>query len=123
MGNILFYISAILTIVWGCAHLIPTKSVVAKFGDITRENQLIITMEWIIEGVFLIFIGVLVGTITLVDDTSSTSTLVYFLSADILVVLTVISLLTGFKVNFLPYKICPFIFGLSAALIYVGLTL
>jgi hypothetical protein len=37
-----------------------------------------------------------------------------------LVVMSVLSLFTGFKINFLPYKLCPFIFSISAILIGLG---
>jgi len=121
MGNVLFMTSAILTGVWGSAHLIATKSVVAGFGDISQDNKHIITMEWIIEGISLIFIGILIGVITLIDSTDIISKMVYFLSADLLVVLATISLFTGFKAKQLPFKLCPFIFGVSAALIFVGI--
>jgi hypothetical protein len=35
-------------------------------------------------------------------------------------ILSVISLFTGFKVNFLPYRLCPLIFTGSAILILLG---
>ena len=54
-GHILIIIGAAITIVWGVAHLFPTKSVVKGFGDITADNKNIIAMEWIVEGVSLIF--------------------------------------------------------------------
>ena len=66
MANIiLVLIGAILTMVWGITHLFPTKNVVKDFGEISEDNKNIITMEWIIEGMSLIFIGLLVLLITL----------------------------------------------------------
>ena len=123
MNNMLFMTSAIITMVWGVAHLIATKSVVAGFGDISQDNQHIITMEWIIEGISLIFIGILVAVITLIDSTDTISRMVYLLSADVLVVLATISLFTGFKVKYLPFKLCPLIFAVSATLIFLGVIL
>lgn len=41
-------------------------------------------------------------------------------SAVALVVLAIVSLFSGFKVNFLPYKLCPAIFGALAVLIIAG---
>jgi hypothetical protein len=77
-------------------------------------------MEWIIEGVLLIFTGMLVATVTYIDAQATISQAVYLLSFGLLVILTIISLLTGFKVNFLPFKLCPVIFTASAVLILVG---
>jgi len=123
ISQMFFYLGGALSIVWGVAHLFPTKSVVAGFGDISADNRHIITMEWIVEGVALIFIGVLVVVITLVDRESSAAEVVYLTSASGLVVLALVSLFTGFKVNFLPFKLCPFIFSASAALLLLGVLL
>ena len=61
-------------------------------------------MEWIVEGVRLIFIGLLVAAVTLVDPTSTVSKIVYWACFAELNVLSIVSLLTGFKVNFLPFQ-------------------
>jgi hypothetical protein len=120
MGVILLYLGAALTAVWGISHLIPTRSVVAGFGDISDDNRHIITMEWIVEGVSLLFIGVLVAVVTLVDPWTPVSKAVYLVSVIGLLALALVSLLTGFKVRFLPFKLCPFILSASALLMIVG---
>ena len=117
---IFLYLGAALTALWGIAHLFPTKSVVEGFGDISFDNNRIITMEWIVEGVALIFMGLLVATVTVIDPLSLVSRAVYILTILALLVLAIVSLFTGFKVNFVPFKLCPFIFALSAALIFIG---
>ena len=120
MGIILLYLGALMPLVWGIAHLFPTRNVVAGFGDISTDNRRIITMEWINEGATLIFIGLLVGIITLIDSTSSVSLTVYILAFLMLNALSLISLFTGFRVNFLPFRLCPIIFTGSSLLILVG---
>ena len=122
-GNLLLYLASLLTVIWGVAHLFPTKNVVKGFGDISLDNQRVITMEWINEGATLIFIGVLTAAVTLVDPTSLVARTVYWLAIGMLVVLSIISLFTGFKVNFLPYRLCPIIFTGSAILIFLGMSL
>ena len=122
-GNLLLYLASLLTVIWGVAHLFPTKNVVKGFGDISLDNRRVITMEWINEGATLIFIGVLIAAVTLVDPTSLVARTVYWLAIGMLVVLSIISLFTGFKVNFLPYRLCPIIFTGSAILIYLGMSL
>ena len=117
---IFLYVGSGLTIIWGVAHLFPTKSVVHGFGKITIDNKRIITMEWITEGVALIFIGALVGVVTIVDPNHEVSTAVYTISVIGLVVLAMVSLFTGFRISFLPFRLCPFIFTFSAALIFFG---
>jgi hypothetical protein len=118
--QILLYLGAALAVVWGTAHLFPTKSVVQDFGDISLDNKRIITMEWIIEAVALIFIGALVCVVTIVDPTNVVSTVVYAISVCGLLILALVSLFTGFRIRFLPFRLCPFIFTASAVLIFIG---
>lgn len=117
---VLLYLAAGLTALWGIAHLIPTRSVVDGFGDISQDNRHIITMEWIVEGVALILIGALVAAVTLTDPTNPSSKVVYLICSAGLLVLAVVSLFTGFKVKFPPFKLCPVVFTASALLIIVG---
>jgi len=117
---VLLYLGAALTALWGISHLFPTRSVVKGFGAISADNQRIITMEWIVEGVALIFIGVLVAIVTIIDPTNSVSKAVYLLSVIGLLVLALVSLFTGFKIKFLPFRLCPIIFTVSAILIVLG---
>lgn len=117
---VLLYLGAAFTALWGISHLFPTRSVVKGFGNISVDNQRIITMEWIVEGVSLIFIGVLVAMVTIIDPTNSVSTAVYLLSTLGLLVLAMVSLFTGFKIKFLPFRLCPVIFTVSAILIVSG---
>lgn len=120
MAPVLLLLGGALTGLWGIAHLFPTRGVVRGFGDLSDDNRRIITMEWIVEGVALIFIGVLVVAVTLTDATSRVSSVVYYTSAAALVALAGVSLGTGFTINFLPFRLCPAIFTLSAVLIASG---
>ena len=119
-NQIILYIGAAITFLWGTAHLFPTASVVKGFGDITADNRNIVTMEWIVEGITLIFIGFIVAGVTYISAENNISVFIYLSSAVILIVLAIVSLLTGFKVNFFRFKLCPFIFTLSAVLIVIG---
>ena len=119
-SQILIYIGAALPFLWGVSHLFPTKSIIRGFGDISSDNRKIIAMEWIIEGVALIFIGFLVALITAIEPRNTISTVVYMISSGCLIILSVISLFTGFRINFLPFRLCPIIFTSSAALIMIG---
>ena len=102
MANQAFlYTGAILVVFWGIAHLFPTKGVVEGFGDISPDSKRIITMEWIIEGVTLIFIGLMVASVTATDYTSPVSKNVCRITFLMLNTLSIISLKTGFKINFL----------------------
>ena len=66
---LLTYIGLFLTIAWGTAHLFPTRRVVAGFGEFTADHLRTITMEWIDEGLMLIFVSVLVAVVIRIDRT------------------------------------------------------
>ena len=120
VNQILLYVGSAFLLFWGVAHLFPTRSVVKGFGDISVDNKRIITMEWIIEGVALIFIAVIVASVTSIDHTGAISRTIYWISFVMLNTLSVISLLTGFKVSLLPFKLCPVIFTTASILILLG---
>jgi hypothetical protein len=122
-NQILAYIGAGFVSFWGIAHLFPTKNVVADFGEISEDNHNIITMEWIVEGVALIFIGALVATVTVVDPNSPVTDAVYWLAIIGLNALSLVSLFTGFKVSFFTFKLCPVIFTGASILILLGILL
>ena len=110
-----------LILLWGIAHLIPTAGVVRDFGEISSDNKLIITMEWIVEGLTMIFLGVLVIIVAKTDTESKLAKYVYILIVGMLFSLAILSLFTGFGVEFLPFKLCPIIFSVSAILIIIGM--
>ena len=120
MNEVLLYAAAALTAIWGIAHLFATRGVVAGFAELTPDNRRIITMEWIVEGVALISTAAFVVAATATNTAATTSTVVYMVATTTLLVLAVVSLFTGFRVAFLPFRLCPFIFGLSALLIALG---
>jgi len=119
-AEFLIYAGSALPFLWGVAHLFPTRSVVRGFGEIGDDNKNIITMEWITEGVALMFVGTIVATVTAVEPRSTVSSVVYLVSSGCLVVLAMVSLFTGFKIAFLPFRLCPLIFLSSALMILLG---
>ena len=118
MRTALALAAAILTTGWGVAHLFPTRSIVSGFGDIGTENRRVITMEWIFEGVTLIFAGMLTAAVSLAgDDRSTTATVAFIATAALLIVMAVISLLTAGRNTFIAYRLCAPIFSASAILL------
>ncbi len=117
----LILIGGLLTIIWGISHLFPTNAVVKGFGNLSVDNVNIITMEWITEGLVLIFIGILITTVTILTDSpNKVVKAIYLLTFVMLVAMSILSLFTGFKVDFLPFKLCPVIFMTSGLLIIQG---
>jgi hypothetical protein len=120
-GKILIFIGCTLNIVWGIMHIINTIPVVNNFGNISIDNRNVITMEWINEGATLIFIGILVIIVTiLTKESNKTLKLVYLISGIMMFILAIISFFTGFKIDFLPYKLCVPFFITSGILIFQG---
>ena len=108
LNDILLYIGSIVIILWGVAHIIPTKSIVSGFGQISDDNKKIITMESIAEGITLCFIGILVLLITsLAGSQSKAAVIVYLSCAVMLLVMAILTTVTGARTSILPSKICP----------------
>jgi hypothetical protein len=119
--NLLLYVGSFIILMWGIGHMVPTRSVVASFGALSHDNRLILTMEWVAEGLALSFIGVVVLTITAFglaqDDTAK---LVYRLCAGMLMVMAGWTLATGSRTALLPIKLCPWVKTTCAVLILLG---
>jgi len=121
MNEILLYIGAGVIILWGIAHLIPTKSIVNGFGKISEDNKKILAMETIAEGITLCFIGALVLLVTLLAGyEADTANIVYLASAVMLLVMALLTILTGARTALLPYKICPAVKTVVAVLFILG---
>jgi hypothetical protein len=104
----LLYFGAVLIFAWGVGHLVPTRNVVAGFGELSAENSRIITMEWLLEGLTLCFLGVLVALVTMTVGPDEFATrLVARTACGMLVVMAVVSLFTGARTSILPMKLCP----------------
>jgi hypothetical protein len=124
-AEIAIYAGSIIATVWGIARIVPTRDVVQGFGAISQDNRLFITMEWMAEGLALIFIGGLVLLVTIAGGHRTPaflplSGLVYGLSALMLFVMAGLTALTVASSSLLPIKICPFVKTACALLIFLG---
>jgi len=121
MSEILLYIGSALAILWGAAHIFATRPVVGDFGDISSDNHLIITQEWIAEGIATCFIGILVLLVTALEGASNpVSLIVYRASAGLFVVIAGLTALTGARTSEIPFKICPILLSVVAVLFLLG---
>jgi hypothetical protein len=124
LNIILIYIGSAVIIIWGIAHIAATKPVVTGFGDISLDNRRIITMEWIAEGLTLVFIGALVGLVTWLEGIHCYAARIIFLtSAAMLVVMAILSQMTGARTAVLPMKLCPYVKTGVAILFFLGVVL
>lgn len=121
MNSTLFLAGSIIVLVWGIAHMVPTKSVVKGFGEISQDNKRILTMEWLAEGVALCFIGLLGLLVTLYGDPAGfTASIVYRAIGGVLIAMAVVAGLTGARTQVIPIKVCPVILSVAAILFLVG---
>jgi hypothetical protein len=121
MNDILIYIGAGIIILWGIAHIIPTRNIVKGFGTISEDNKKVLAMETIAEGLALIFLGVLPLLVTLFGDSQSyTAHIVYIAGGVMLLAMALLTLLTGARTPVIWYKICPAVKTLVAVLYIVG---
>ena len=58
--EILIYAASTLIFIWGVVQIYPTKSRSKVIGELSGDNNKIVSMEWIAEGVTFILIAILV---------------------------------------------------------------
>ncbi|HUO37831.1 MAG TPA: hypothetical protein VMU34_08320 [Mycobacterium sp.] len=120
MAHLLAYIAAALVAVWGIAHAVPTKRVVAGFAPITADNRRILTQEWLAESLTMWGTAALVVAVTASRADVQLTAIVYRVSAGLLVGLAVLTALTGARTPIVWFKVCPVLLGASAALLLVA---
>ena len=124
MSVLLASIAGAITGVWGIAHLLPTRKVVAGFGKLSKDNELVITQEWIAEGITLMFLGTLTGLVTALGSvTHPVVVAVYGLVAAMLLVLAALTALTGGRGSVVFFKICPLVKTVAAVLLLISIAL
>ena len=124
INETLLYIGSGVIILWGIGHLIPTKSIISGFGKISEDNKKIITMEWVAEGLALCFIGAVVLLVTLlVGYEAEAADIVYLASAVMMLVMALLTLLTGARTSVVPIKICSAVKTIVAVLFILGTVL
>lgn len=118
MSDVLAHVAAALVFLWGASHVIPTRQVVAGFGDIGVDNRRIITMEWVAEGLSFMFVGVLVAVVAASGGVSEAGAdLVYRVVPGFLLVIGIWTAMTGARTKVIWFKMCPVVMTVSSALL------
>ena len=118
--QVLAYIAAALIAVWGIAHAVPTKRVVASFAPITTDNRRVLTQEWLAESLTMWGMAALVVAVTATAADIQVTVIVYRVVAGLLVALAVLTALTGARTPIVWFKVCPALLATSAALLLVA---
>jgi hypothetical protein len=122
VSEILTYAAAAIVGAWGVAHLVPTRAVVAGFGDLTPTNRQVLTMEWVAEGLTLIFVGALAATVGAVGSPDAPlAVAVKALAAGMLVAMALLTALTGARSGVVFFKACPAVKGMAALLLVLSI--
>ncbi len=124
MKEIFPYLSAVILLAWGVAHIVPTRSVVAAFGPLSQDNRINITMEWVAEGLALAFMGVLTALVMLSGgSTNSVGRVVLGAVAGFCILMGVWTFMAGRRSSILPIRLCPLVLALAACLLFFGIAL
>lgn len=120
MNDALAYVAAGIVTAWGISHIVPTRQVVASFGEIGSDNGRILTMEWVAEALAFFFASAVVVGVTMVDVGETGSDLVYRLTAGFLVIVGVWTGMTGARTAVIWFKLCPVVMATSASLLVLA---
>lgn len=108
MNATLAYAGSILLIIWSIIHLVPTRAVLREFGPLDSDNSRQVIMGWLVEGLTLMFVGVMVLLLLIFKepDNGATFMVIRIVSAYLLI-LAFVSYLVGNRTNLLPLKASP----------------
>ncbi|HXP18720.1 MAG TPA: hypothetical protein VN840_03635 [Streptosporangiaceae bacterium] len=121
MDGLLAYTAAALVAVWGVAHAIPTRQVLAGLGPVTADNRRIVKQEWLAEAFTMWGIAAIVIAATAAGGAAADARAwVYRAAALLLVALGTLTALTGARTPVIWFKICPVLMAGSAALLLVA---
>ena len=118
MADTFALIAAGIVFLWGVSHIVPTKQVVAGFGNITQDNRRIITMEWVAEGLSFVFVAALIVAVTWSSSTlEAAEDLVYRVSSAFLITIGAWTAMTGARTGVIWFKACPVVMSISSGLL------
>lgn len=121
MSETLALAAAATVFLWGVSHIIPTREVVAGFGDISDDNRRVITMEWVAEGLSFIFVAALVVAVTWSGKTpEAAEDVVYRVSTAFLIVIGAWTAMTGARTSgggAIWFKMCPVVMSVASGLL------
>ena len=118
METVLAYSGAALVALWGVAHAIPTRQVLAGFEPITPDNRRVLLQEWLAEAFTMWGIAGMIVTVTVVAGArADASQWVYRASAILLLALAGLTTFTGARTRVIWLKICPVLLSVSAVLL------
>jgi hypothetical protein len=121
LNSTLLYLGAAILVLWGVAHIIPTRNVVASFGALSEDNRINITMEWVAEGLALAFVGLLTAMVTSVGGyTDPVTRVVVWAVAGFCILMGGWTFIVGRHSSIMPIRLCPLVLAVAAVLLVLG---
>jgi hypothetical protein len=120
MASVLAYTAAVLTGLWGVAHVVPTRQVLAGFGPITVDNRRVLLQEWLAEAFTMWGVALVVITSTALAADSSVTAWIYRVASGLLLALAALTSLTGARTPVVWFKICPVLLILVSGMLVLA---
>ncbi len=118
MTAVLAYAGAALVAIWGVAHAIPTRQVLASFEPMATDNRRIILQEWLAEAFTMWGVAAVVIAATAAPGhAADTRAWVYRATSALLISLGALTALTGARTPVIWFKICPALLAAAALLL------
>ena len=121
LNTVLLYLGAAILFIWGVAHILPTRNVVAGFGPLSDDNRINITMEWVAEGLALAFAGLLTALVTSVGGADDpVRRVVVWAIVAFCALMGAWTFIVGRSSTILPIRLCPLVLAVVACLLALG---
>jgi len=121
VAALLAYLAGAIVALWGVAHAVPTRQVLAGFEPVTTDNRRIVVQEWLAEAFTMWGIAAMVIVVTAMGGADTGARVwVYRVAAGLLIALGTLTALTGARTPVIWFKICPVLLASSAALLLVA---
>jgi hypothetical protein len=116
VAALLAYLAGAIVALWGVAHAVPTRQVLAGFAPVTTDNRRIVMQEWLAEAFTMWGIAAMVIVVSAVGGAGA-DVWVYRVAAGLLIALATLTALTSARTPVVWFKICPVLLAGSAVLL------
>jgi len=113
-------VAAALVGLWGLAHALPTRQVVAGFGAISADNRRVLIQEWLAEALMMWAIAVLIVVVTTIGSGTNVTAWAYRVAAGQLLAVALLTGMTGARTSVIWFKICPVLLASAAAMLLIA---
>jgi hypothetical protein len=117
MRDALAYLAAAILASWGVIHVAPTREVVGSMEPSTNDSRLVMTQEWIVEGIANWGLAALVIVAAATSTSAATENWTYRITAGIVAAIAVLTALTGARTPVVWFKICVVVLATVVALL------